>query len=346
MRWLLTAPHTMPADSGPVRGFPHLPAGFARTFTSRYVQTGELQLHVITGGNGPPLLLVCGWPQTWYAWRLLMPTLAQDFEVIAVDPRGVGMSDKPLAGYDTGTLAEDLVALMSALGHQRFALVGHDIGMWTGYAVAADHPDRLDRLVVAEAVLPGVTPAPPLLGDRRTNDRLWHFAFNRLTDVNEQLVRGREHIYFGNQFATKAARKLPDHAVEHYVDSLATDPAALRSSFAFYRALETTIAQNERRRTRRLTLPVLAIAGAQSSGEMVGTTMALAADDVDSLIIPDCGHYPAEEAPEEMLAALTVFLVPYREQRTTAHSPQQGRSSSAPRRRPGPPPHSDDGPGR
>jgi pimeloyl-ACP methyl ester carboxylesterase len=324
MLWSPTAPRTMPADPGSVHGFPHLPADFARTFTSRYVQAGEVRLHVITGGHGPPLLLVCGWPQTWYAWRLLMPALAQDFEVIAVDPRGVGMSDKPLTGYDTGTLADDLVALMSALGHQRFALVGHDIGMWTGYALAADHPDRLDRLAVAEAVLPGVSPSPPLLSDRRTNERLWHFAFNRLTDVNEQLVRGREEIYFGNQFATKAARKLADHAVAHYVDSIASDPAALRSSFAFYRALDTTMAQNERRCTRPLTLPVLAIAGAESSGELVGTTMALAAENVDSLIIPNCGHYPAEEEPEAMLAALTAFLDPYRDQRTTAGSAAPG----------------------
>ncbi|MFD9187362.1 alpha/beta fold hydrolase [Streptomyces phaeochromogenes] len=184
--------------------------------------------------------------------------------------------------------------------------------MWTGYALAADHPDRLDRLVVAEAAIPGLSPSPPLFGGQ-VNDRLWHFAFNRLTDVNEQLVSGREQLYFGRQFTTKSAKPLPDYAVQHYVDTPAADPEALRSSFEFYRALDTTIAQNQKRRTRRLSLPVLAIAGAENMGTSVGETMKLAADDVESLVLPECGHYPAEEAPEAMLTALTAFLAPYRD---------------------------------
>ncbi|MFE7590678.1 alpha/beta fold hydrolase [Kitasatospora sp. NPDC057512] len=307
-----STPLPTPEGPGSVAGAPNLPAGFAQTFTSRYVDTGHLRLHAVTGGEGPPLLLLAGWPQTWYAWRLLMPALARDFRVVAVDPRGVGLSDKPLDGYDTGTLARDLVALMDALGHRRFAMVGHDVGMWTGYALAADHPDRLERLAVAEAAIPGLSPTPPLFGSQEANDRLWHFAFNRLAGVNEQLVAGREHLYFGHQFATKAAKALPDHAVRHYVDTLAADPQALRCSFEFYRALDATIAQNRQRAARRLPLPVLAIGGAANLGASVGATMQLAADDVESLVLPECGHYPAEEAPEAMLSALTAFLAPYR----------------------------------
>src|SRR5438874_858195 len=141
---------------------------------------------------------------------MVIPALAQDFQVVAVDQRGIGLSDKPQDGYDTGTLAADLVALMDALGHQRFAMVGHDTGMWIGYALAADHPDRLDRLAVAETPIPGVSPSPPLLSNAHLNDRLWHFAFNWLAELNEQLVKGREDIYFGWQFASKAAKPLPD----------------------------------------------------------------------------------------------------------------------------------------
>ncbi|MGI5460744.1 alpha/beta fold hydrolase [Streptomyces sp. CA-249302] len=299
-----------PRGRGSVAQAPHLPAGFARTFTSRYVDTGDVRLHAVTGGEGPALLLHAGWPQTWYAWRLLMPALARDFHVVALDPRGVGLSDKPLGGYDTGTLASDAVALMAALGHERFSLVGHDVGMWVGYALAADHPDRVERLAVAEAAIPGLSPSPPLFGSGETNDRLWHFAFNRLPDLNEELVRGREDLYFGRQFATKAAKPLPDHAIRHYVDTLAEDPSALRSSFEFYRALDTTVAQNERRRTRRLRVPVLAIGGGENLGEGVGATMRLAADDVETVVIPGCGHYPAEETPDELLAVLRAFLVP------------------------------------
>src|SRR5678815_382783 len=105
------------------------------TFTSRYVDTGELRLHAVTGGDGPPLLLVHGWPQTWYQYRMVMPTLARDFQVVAVDQRGIGLSDKPEDGYDTGTLANDLVALMDMLGHQRFALVGFATRLPHAYAL-------------------------------------------------------------------------------------------------------------------------------------------------------------------------------------------------------------------
>jgi pimeloyl-ACP methyl ester carboxylesterase len=309
-----TRPPT-PEGQGTVSGAPNLPAGFTDTFTSRYVDTGELRLHAVIGGDGPPLLLVHGWPQTWYAWRMLMPTLARNLQVIAVDQRGIGLSDKPQDGYDTGTLARDLVALMDALGHQRFALYGTDVGMPIAYALAADHPERLDRLVVSEAPLPGVSPSPPLFLPPLLNARLWHLAFNQLPKINEQLVRGREDIFFGAEFdASAGTNKLPDYAVKYYIDTLASDPDALRGSFGFYRALTTTIAQNEQRKTRRLTLPVLAIGGAESSGEGVGNTMKLAAEDVQTMVLAGSGHWVAEQAPEQLLPALTAFLTPYREE--------------------------------
>jgi pimeloyl-ACP methyl ester carboxylesterase len=306
---------SMPTPEGPgsVSGAPNLPAGFTDTFSSRFIDTGDVRLHAVTGGEGPPLLLIHGWPQTWYAWRMLMPTLAQDYTVIAVDQRGIGLSDKPADGYDTGTLAADLVALMDALGHDRFALVGTDVGMPIAYATAADHPDRIERLVASEAPLPGVAPSPPLFIPAPLNERLWHIAFNRAAEVNERLVKGREDIYFGNEFDVSAARKLPDEVVDYYVDILRSDEHALRGSFGFYRALDATLAQNEQRKNRRLTIPVLAIGGEHSSGGGVGAAMMLAADDVQTVVIPGSGHWVAEEAPEQLLAALTEFLAPYRD---------------------------------
>ena len=309
-----------PEGPGSVAGAPDLPDGFTGTFTSRYVDTGDLRQHVVTGGEGPPLLLLHGWPQTWYAWRLVMPALARDFQVIAPDQRGCGLSGKPEDGYDTGTLAGDLATLTDALGHERFAVAGHDTGMWIGYALAADHPGRVARLAVAETPLPGVSPSPPLFASAHLNNALWHFAFNRLAEVNDQLVAGREQIYFGWQFAAKAARPLPESAVRHYIDTL-TDPAALHASFAIYRALDATIAQNQQRTTRRLALPVLGIGGEKSLREQVADTMKLAADDVQTVVIPGCGHHPPEEAPEEMLAALRAFLAPYRDEQAAAHTP-------------------------
>jgi pimeloyl-ACP methyl ester carboxylesterase len=305
---------TTPQGPGSVSGAPNLPAGFTDTFTSRYVDAGELRQHAVTGGEGPPLLLIHGWPQTWYAWRLVMPALARDFQVVAVDQRGIGLTDKPKDGYDTSTLARDLVALMEALGHRRFAMYGTDVGMPIAYALAADHPERVERLVVSEAPLPGISPSPPLFLPPLLNARLWHLAFNQLpAEVNEALVRGREAIFFGAEFdASAGTSKLPEATVSYYIDLLAADPDALRGSFGFYRAIPTTAAQNQQRMTRRLTLPVLAIGGAESGGEGVAATMQLVADDVQGVVLAGSGHWVAEQAPEELLAALTTFLAPYR----------------------------------
>jgi len=148
---------------------------------------------------------------------------------------------------------------------------------------------------------------------------LWHLAFNQLPKINEQLVTGREDIFFGAEFdASGGTHKLPDDTVRYYIDTL-KDPDHLRGSFEFYRAIPTTSAQNEQRKTRRLTLPVLAIGGAESSGEGPGNTMKLVADDVQTMVLTGCGHWVAEQAPEQLLAALTTFLAPYRDGTAEAH---------------------------
>jgi hypothetical protein len=203
-----------PKGVGSVSGAPQLPAGFTDTFSSRFIEAGDLRMHAVIGGSGPPLLLVHGWPQTWYAWRMVMPALARNFQVIAVDQRGIGLSDKPGGGYDSTTLAGDLVALMNALGHDRFAVYGTDVGMPLAFALAADHSERVARLIVSEASLPGVTPSPPLFLPPEANERLWHLTFNQLpAKVNEALVKGREEIFFGAEFdASAGTNKLPDYA--------------------------------------------------------------------------------------------------------------------------------------
>ena len=206
-----------PEGPGSASGAPNLPKGFAETFDSRFVDIGDLRLHAVVGGEGPPLLLIHGWPETWYAWRMVMPALAEDFEVIAVDQRGIGLSDKPDDGYDIGTLANDLVALMDALGHdhETFAVYGTDTGMPIAHAMAADYPERVARLVVSEAFLPGISPPLPLFVPPTLNARLWHLMFNQLPgDVNEALVRGRENVFFGAEFAASAGTtKLPEASI-------------------------------------------------------------------------------------------------------------------------------------
>jgi pimeloyl-ACP methyl ester carboxylesterase len=289
---------------------PDLPEGFADTFTSRYVDTGEVRLHAVIGGDGPPLLLVHGWPETWYAWRHLMPALAEQFEVIAVDQRGIGLSDKPAGGYDTGTQARDLIGLMDALGHEKFAVVGHDTGFAISYALAADHPERVERVALLEIPgSPGTVTAPPLFLPAPLNDRLWHLGFNRIAGLNEQLVTGREDIFYRWEFDA-AAKPLADDVIDYYVQTL-SNPESLRGSFGWYRALDTTIAQDQERKNRPLAMPVLAIGGERSFGEHVGEAVRAVAPDAQSAVIPATGHFLAEESPAELLAELTRFLAPY-----------------------------------
>lgn len=300
-------------DTAPctVSEVPGLPQAFADTFTSHLVDVDGHRLHAVVGGNGPAVLLLPAWPEFWYGWRLVMPTLAQRFTVVAADLRGVGASDKPAIGYDAATLADDMAGLMESLGHDRYAVVGHDLGMIVGYALAARHRDRVTHLAVGEAILPGLSPSPPLFADEMSNEMLWHFAFNRLGEINEKMVAGREEIYFGHQFTSKAATPdaIQEHAIETYVAAL-RDPAALHASFQFYRELmspETSAQMVGFQQEGPLKMPVLALGGAQSLGAGVEQMMSQVADDVAGVVLPD-GHFPHEESPAETAQAVLEFL--------------------------------------
>ncbi len=296
---------------GSVSDVPRLPDGFADIFQSYRVNVGGIRLHTVIGGEGDPLLLHCGWPQSWYAWRYLMKPLSERFRVIAVDPRGLGISDKPVDGFDVNTLAGDMFKLMDALGHSRFAFAGHDIGVMVGYAMASMCPERLARMALGEGTIPGASPSPELIPDNRMlSDFLWHFNFNRALEVNERLVEGREHIYFGYQFESKAGSPdgVPKYARDFYIELLRRVPGTLASSFNYYRAIDQTIPQVREHAASKVGVPTLAFSGALACGPMVENEQRNLATDVESLIIPDCGHFPAEEQPEALLIALLNFF--------------------------------------
>ncbi|MCS0603420.1 alpha/beta hydrolase [Streptomyces sp. LP11] len=295
---------------GTVTSVPDLPAGFGERFRSHRYDLGDVTLHAVTGGSGPALLLVGGWPQFWWQWRKVMPELAAHFSLTVVDPRGVGRSDLPETGYDSVTAARDLARLMTTLGHERFLLAGHDVGMMLAYALAADHPGRVTRLVLAEAALPGISDDPSALpAANRPVAATWHFMFNRLSAVNEKLVEGREDVYFGDQFAVKGATPtaMPADVVNVYVDALRR-PGALRASFQYYRALDMTISQNAERARTPLPMPVLAVGGAASRGAGVARDVERVATDVTELVVEGCGHYVPEETPAALTSAMLSFF--------------------------------------
>ena len=236
-------------DSPPdwVTGVPHLPAGFTDTFTSRFVDANGIQLHVVIGGSGPALILIPGWPQTWYAWRALMPALAEHFTVIAPDIRGFGLSDKPDTGYDQITTGQDMLALMTELGHETFAVFAHDLGVWVAYGMATQAPERIVRMLITEAVIPGVNESFPLLGSQELNDFMWHFGFNRAGEINERMVEDARRSTSGtsSRRSPRARTSCPTTRSTTTSTSVKQSPHALRGTFAYYRAISSVIEYSE-----------------------------------------------------------------------------------------------------
>ncbi|HYI32682.1 MAG TPA: alpha/beta hydrolase [Glaciibacter sp.] len=291
-----------------------VPAGFSDTFQSKFVEANGIRQHVVIGGDGPPVLLVHGWPEDSYAWRFVMQPLAEDHTVIAVDQRGIGLTEKTTDGYDTATLADDLAALMTELGHDKFSVVGHDTGYFIGYALAADHRDRVDRLAVAEVPgPPGITmDGPPLFLDEATNNRLWHIPFNRVDDeLIVNLVRGAADQFFRYEFQVQSGgQTLPDYAIKYYVKQYNRDKDTLRASFGLYREWDSLLAQNAARAAEPLTIPVIGIGGEKSWGPYAAGGIAPAAPQVETAVIPGAGHWVAEQAPEKLVEVLRTFLAP------------------------------------
>jgi alpha/beta hydrolase family protein len=157
------------------------------TFSHHTTSVNGIQLHYVIGGQGDPVVLLHGWPETWYAWHHVMPALAKNYTVIAPDLRGLGDSSKPPTGYDGKTLAEDIHQLVTQLGFKTIFLVGHDIGTQVAYSYAAAHPTEVKRLAVMELTIPGFAPAGRM--------PLWWVIFHQTPDVPEALVQGKEMMY-------------------------------------------------------------------------------------------------------------------------------------------------------
>ncbi len=279
-----------------------------RRFTDQYTEIGDLKLHYVTGGEGPPVLLIPGWLQTWYAWRGVMPALADaGFKVIAVDPRGMGHSSRTAGGYDTAQLAKDLHALMRKLGHQRYAVVGHDIGMWIGYAMAADDSAAVERVALIEGGIPGLLkPSPKVMMPQAQSAFFWQFMFNQQPDLPELLLQGHERAFMSYLFDKWAFR--PERiAIDVYAATYSV-PGGIRSQMAYYRALPETIRQDQQRAKRKLPMPVLVLGGDHGVRDLPQTMLRPVAQQVRGRVLPGCGHFAPEECPEELLTDLLPFL--------------------------------------
>ncbi|MGB6008583.1 alpha/beta fold hydrolase [Castellaniella sp.] len=286
------------------------------SFHHDHIRVGDVNLHFAECGRGKPLLLVPGWPQSWYAWRKVMPGLAaHGRRVLAVDPRGMGDSDKPAQGYDLSTVANDFHRLAEALqlmSDGPLDVAGHDVGAWISYAWAADHPGDIRRLALYDAALPGITPpAPAGIVDEVANTRTWHFGFNRLQDLPEQLVEGRERLYldwlFRNKLRDRSAITPAD--LDEYTRVFSA-PGAARAGFNYYRALfnEGGLERNRQRGEHPLAIPVMAWGASDGVRDALLRTMKQVADSATGGVIESCGHYIPEEAPEVVTRQLMDFF--------------------------------------
>lgn len=289
---------------------PHSPFRHAR------LHVGEVALHYVECGAGRPLLLIPGWPQSVHAWRKVMPLLAaQGRRVIAVDPRGMGDSDKPDHGYDLATVARDLHRFAERLDLMSDApldVAGHDVGAWIGYAWAADQPGDIGRLALYDAALPGITPAAPAgIPGEVVNTRTWHFGFNRLRDLPERLVAGRERLYLAWLFRTKSRdpSAITDKDLDEYTRVFSA-PGAAHAGFEYYRRLfdGDGLERNRERARRLLDIPVMAWGASDGVGERLLRTMQTVATTVTGGVVETCGHYMPEEVPETMARQMAGFF--------------------------------------
>ena len=278
------------------------------TFSHHKASVNGIQLHYVMGGQGDPIVLLHGWPETWYEWRHIMPSLAKNYTVIAPDLRGLGDSSKPLTGYDGKTVAEDIHQLVTQLEFKTIFLVGHDIGTQVAYSYAAAHPTEVKKLVVMDLTIPGFEPAGMM--------PIWWRSFHETPDVPEALVQGKEMMYLSWFYRNLAYNPsaITQTDINEFVSHYAS-PGGMHSGFEYYRAFPQDAIQNMNYSNTKLTMPVLAL-GAGYIPAFVGNItmptivygMQILAQNATGIIVPNSGHWIPEERPDFVLDQLSKFF--------------------------------------
>jgi pimeloyl-ACP methyl ester carboxylesterase len=279
------------------------------TFTHHVASVNGIQLHYVMGGQGDPVVLLHGWPETWYAWRHVMPALAKNYTVIAPDLRGLRDSSKPPTGYDGKTVAEDIHQLVTQLGFKKIFLVGHDIGTQVAYSYAAAHPMEVKKLVVMELPILGFYP-PQLEG------KVWWFPFHKTPDLPEALVQGKEMMYLSWFYHNLAYNPtaITQADINDYVSHYSA-PGGMRAGFEYYRAFPQDAIQNQNYSKTKLTMPVLALGGGYIPALGGNITMSIIvsgmqqlAQNVTGITVPNSGHFIPEEQPGVVVEQLSKFF--------------------------------------
>jgi len=279
---------------------PSLPS----SFQAKTIHSPEgADIFVRSGGSGPVVVLIHGYAENSDSWAPLAADLMKDHTVVVPDLRGIGKSSKPAGGYDKKTEAKDIRAVVTALGFDKTFVVAHDIGNMVAYAYAAMYPDKVDRLVVMDAPIPGIEPWNTIL----LNPGVWHFNFHG-PDA-ERLVAGRERIYFDriwNDFTGDPSQ--PDEATRNFFTATYAQPGGMRAGFAQFTAFSVDAADNKVFERVKLTMPVLVVGGEKSFGALQAVIMRHVATSVQEAVVPLSGHWLMEESPVYTVNLVRKFL--------------------------------------
>lgn len=267
------------------------------------VESAGTRIHYVRSGHpaGAPIMLVHGFPQSWRCWQGVGARLVDRHALVMPDLRGFGDSARPATGYGATVACDDLIAVLDACGLERVTLVGHDWGAVVAHVCAALHPDRVERLVFVEAPVLGTDPA--------SWPSFWHMAFLAKLDLPEALIAGNETAFVRAFMLDYAGRPyaLREEEMAAYARHLA-DPGGLRAALAWYReAPANDFAWLRANALPKLTMPVLALGGTGSWGDLPRTLMEQVATDVTGGVFDGVGHWVPEEDPERLSAAIRSF---------------------------------------
>jgi haloacetate dehalogenase len=269
------------------------------------------RMHYVTAGSGHPLLLLHGWPQSWYEWRHVIPALAERFTVVAPDLRGLGDSEKPQSGYDKRTLASDVFELARALGIAKAGVMAHDWGGAVAFYLSYDHPELVERLFILD-MIPGLARAGESV-DLNVATRLWHVFFHGgKPDLAHKLVASQiaEYVRFyltSTDYNYSPAAFTPEDIAEYV--RVNSNPGSLRAGLQYYATGLREDTVNLAGCTRKLEMPVLAWGGEALLGNIVPFWQAVA-QNVTGGELKECGHFIPEEKPEFVIAKALEFFAP------------------------------------
>ncbi|MCW4467630.1 alpha/beta hydrolase [Flavobacterium sp. MFBS3-15] len=276
-------------------------------FKNSYMAVNGTELHYVEGGEGEPLILLPGWPQTWWAYHKVMPALAAKFKVLAIDIRGMGSSHKPMEGYDKKNMALDVYSLVNKLGYRSVAIAGHDIGAHVAYSFAAQFQELTSALVMLDTPHPDPSmyslPMLPIPGLNYTYP--WWVAFNQVRHLPEQLLAGKMDIVMEWIFSQMLQDKqcVSEFDKEVYVGAY-NSADAIRASSAWYQAFGQDIKDSES--YPKISMPVCAIG---STGyDMLKVALQHQAEDLQLFKLDGCGHFILDEQPDIIAHDIIDFL--------------------------------------